>query len=266
VRIAKADLVPTDHNLQGRYRDFPELERACETFCERVNTREHRVTRRAPALMLAEERAHLHPLPALPHMVCFGQTRRVSWQSTISVEGAIYSVPHQLAAERVWVRSDGAELVIVHAEDPRGPREVARHELTSPGKPSIQDEHYPPRPSGALNRKPRARCAEEAAFLGLGKGAERWLLEAGAQGATRIRRKMAEAVDLAKLHDPEQVQRALACCADAGRFGEGDLAAILAHQTNDGDGATVIPFPAAKTAAEEHTLQRSTRSWEGFGR
>jgi hypothetical protein len=181
------------------------------------------------------------------------------------VEGAIYSVPHQLAAERVWVRSDASELVVVHAEDQRGPREVARHELTTPGKPSIKDEHYPPRPPGALNRKPRARSGEEAAFLGLGKGAERWLLEAGAQGVARVRRKMAEAVDLAKLHDPEQVGRALAACADAGRFGEGDLAAILAHQTNE-DGATVIPFPAAKTAAEEHTLQRSTQAWEGFGR
>jgi hypothetical protein len=113
VRIAKADIVPTDHNLRARYRDFAELERACEAFCEKVNTHEHRVTRRAPALMLAEERAHLHPLPDLAHTVCFGETRRVSWQSTVSVAGAIYSVPHQLAAERVWVRSDGQELVRV---------------------------------------------------------------------------------------------------------------------------------------------------------
>jgi hypothetical protein len=57
------------------------------------------------------------------------------------------------------------------------------------------------------------------------------------------------------------VERALAACADAGRFGEGDLAAILARQENV---ARVIPFPA-KAAIEEHTLQRSTRSWEGFG-
>lgn len=262
VKIAKADLVPTDHNLRGAYRDFGELERACEAFCEKVNTREHRVTRRPPALMLAEERAHLHPLPDLAHTVCFGETRRVSWQSTISVAGAIYSVPHQLAAERVWARSDGAELVVVHAEGSRGPREVARHALTSPGKPSINDEHYPPRPAGALARKPRARSTEEAAFLALGDGAERWLVKAAAQGVARIRRKMAEAVDLSKLHGGEQVARALAACAEAERFGEGELAAILAAQQ---DGARVIAFPV-KTATDEHTLQRSTRSWEGFGR
>ncbi len=53
VRIAKADLVPTEHNLRPAYADFAALGAACEAFCERVNTREHRVTRRAPAVMLA---------------------------------------------------------------------------------------------------------------------------------------------------------------------------------------------------------------------
>lgn len=75
-----------------------------------------------------------------------------------------------------------------------------------------------------------------------------------------MRRKLAEAVDLAKLHGSEDVEHALAACAAAGRFGEGDLAAILAHQQT----ATVIAFPTR--ASEDQTLQRSTRSWEGFGR
>src|SRR5512144_1171619 len=96
VRIAKADLVSTDHNLRGAYRDFAELEAECESFCERVNTREHRVTRRPPAVMLVEERERLHRLPRVPHTVCFGETRKVKWSSTISVGGAIYSVPSKL--------------------------------------------------------------------------------------------------------------------------------------------------------------------------
>jgi transposase len=260
VRIAKADLVPTDHNLRPAYADFAQLERACEEFGERVNAREHRVTRRAPALMLAEEKVRLHPLPAMPHTVCFGQTRRVSWQSTISVGGALYSVPSVLVDERVWARVDGAELVVVHADSPQGPREVARHELTTPGKPRIREEHYPPRPAGAIERRPRARSADERAFLGLGPGAEAWLVKAAAQGATRVRRKMAEAVDLAKLRGSAEVSDALAACAEAGRFADGDLAAILAHQ----GAGTVIPVPA--TASEERSLQRSTQAWEGFGR
>ena len=137
VRIAKADLVPTDHNLRDAYGSFAELEQACAEFCERVNTREHRITRRAPAVMLAEERGRLHRLPAMAHTVCFGETRKVSWQSTISVGGALYSVPSTLVDERVWARADGAELVVVHADGAEGPREVARHALTTPGRPSI---------------------------------------------------------------------------------------------------------------------------------
>jgi transposase len=258
VRIAKADLVPTEHNLRGEYSDFGELEAACVELGDRVNTREHRVTRRAPAVMLAEERARLHRLPAMAHTVCFGQTRKVSWQSTISVGGALYSVPSTLVDERVWARSDGDELVIVHADAPDGPREVARHRLTTPGRPSIHDEHYPPRPVGALERRPRAQSADEQTFLAIGTGAERWLVAAAAAGATRLRRKLAEAVALAKLHGNDDVDEALAVAADAGRFGDGDLAAILAHRD-----ARVIEFPAR--ASEQQSLQRSTRSWEGFG-
>jgi transposase len=261
VRVAKADLVPTDHNLRDEYSDFAELEGACEQWMAEVNTRAHRVTRRPPLEMLAEEHEHLHRLPRLPHTLCFGQTPRVGWQSTISVGGALYSVPSELVDERVWARVDGQDLIVVHVDGPAGPREVARHRLTTPGRPSINDAHYPLKPAGALERRPKARSVEERAFLALGDGAERWLVAAAAAGAGRVRRKMAEAIDLAKLHGKDQVDRALATCAQAGRFAERDLEAILAHQQRT---ATVIPLPLR--ASDDVSLQRSTRSWDGFGR
>jgi len=161
----------------------------------------------------------------------------------------------------VWARSDGERLIVVHVDGHLGPREVARHPLTTPGRPSIQDEHYPPRPEGALERRPRARTEEERAFLALGDGAEAWLVKAAAAGAQRLRRKMAEAIDLSKLHGILEVERALAACAQAGRFGDGDLASILTHQQQSG--GELIPFPAR---SEEHSLPSSTRSWEGIGR
>lgn len=260
MRIAKADLVPTDHNLRAQYASFAELEAACEAFCERVNARQHRITRRAPAEMLLEERSRLHPLPEVPHTLSFGETRRVSWQSTISLGGAIYSVPSELLDERVWARTEGDELIVVHADAPQGPREVARHALTTPGKPRISDEHYPPRPPGALERRPRAQSAEEAEFLRIGEGAAQWLVKAAAAGTARVRRKMAEAVDLAKLHGSEALDEALQAAAHAERFAEGDLASILAHART----AEVIEFP--RRAVERSTLQRSTAAWEGFGR
>jgi transposase-like protein len=260
VKIAKADLVPTDHNLRPAYRSFAELEAACEAFMAEVNTRAHRATLEPPVIRLAAEHEHLHRLARVPHTMCFGETRKVNWQSLISVGGAQYSVPHELVDQRVWARSDGEQLIVVHVDGHLGPREVARHPLSTPGRPSICEEHYPPRPQGALERRPRARTDEERAFLTLGDGAEAWLIKAAAAGAQRVRRKMGEAIDLAKLHGTDQVDRALKACADAGRFGDGDLASVLVHQQAGGE---LILFP---TRSEEHSLQRPTRSWEGLGR
>ena len=70
---------------------------------------------------------------------------------------------------------------------------------------------------------------------------------------------MAEAVDLAKLHGTGPVNEALERCASYGRFGDGDLASILAHQQQAGE---LIPFPAR---SEEHSLQRSTRAGRCWG-
>ncbi len=77
VKVAKADLVPTDTNLRPEYGSFAELEQACEEFMAQVNARVHRVTRRVPAGMLAEETARLHRVPDEPHTVVFGLARKV---------------------------------------------------------------------------------------------------------------------------------------------------------------------------------------------
>ncbi|MDA8067063.1 MAG: IS21 family transposase [Actinomycetota bacterium] len=260
VRIAKADIVPTDHNLRDGYADWQALERACQEFMADVNTRPHRATREAPVVLLAQEHEHLHPVPRVGHTLCFGQARTVSPQSTIQVGDAVYSVPHTLIGQRVWARADAEQMVIVHVEADSGPQEVARHRLTTPGRPSIDDRHYPPRPAGALARVPRGRTSEERAFLEIGEGAERWLKRACAEGVARIHRKMAEAVALSKLHGAGPVNDALLRCASYGRFSDGDLASVLAHQQTKT--ADVIPL----RVSEDHSLQASTRRWEGLGR
>jgi len=254
VRIAKADLVPTDANLLDDYRSWAELVDACEAFTAEVNGRAHRVTRRSPVEMLAEEQLRLHRLPEVGFTACFGETRRVSWTSTISYGGVAYSVPHTLADQVVWARVTGDELVITHLAG-RGATEVARHALSTPGHPMIDDAHYPPRPAGPLNRVPKATNAAEAAFLALGDGARVWLIEAGASGASRVKVKMAEAVELAALHSAERVDWALGQAATFGRFGEGDVASILAAH----------PAGTSRRAGEHHSLQDGTNSWEGFG-
>jgi len=133
VRVAKADLVPTDANLLDEYSSWAELVDACEEFMVELNGRPHRATRRPPIEMLAEERERLHRLPEAAYTAAFGETRKVSWSATISFGGVVYSVPHTLADETVWARVEGEDLVVTHVAG-RGAVEVARHRLSTPGR------------------------------------------------------------------------------------------------------------------------------------
>ena len=259
VRVAKADLVPTDANLLAAYADWAALEAACEAFCVEINARAHRVTRRAPVEMLAEERHRLHRLPEHPWTAAFGETRTVGCpQPMVQLEWCLYSVPSRLAGETVWVRRRGEAVIITHV-GPDGPVEVARHQVTTPGTPRVDDAHFPPAPEGPLNRTPVPGNAAEAEFLAIGVGAALWLKEAGAAGATRVRAKMADAVALAKLSGVEAVNWALGHAAIYGRFADGDVASILAHRAS----ATIGD---ARQASEDHSLQSGTGAWTGFGR
>ena len=138
-----------------------------------------------------------------------------------------YSVPHTLADETVRARIDGDHIVVVHCAS-SGPVEVARHQRSTPGHPMIDDAHYPPRPTGPLGRQPKPASAAEAEFLAIGDGAHTWLVEAASAGTSRIKTKMAQAVDPARLHGHTRVDWALGHAATYGRFADGDPASILA--------------------------------------
>ena len=254
VRVAKADLVPTDANLRGGYASWGELVDACEAWMAGINCREHRGTRRAPAEMLVEEQHRLHRLPEAPYTAVFGETRRVSPSATVSFGAVTYSVPHTLADETVWVRVDGDQVVAVHCAS-SGPIEVARHQRSTPGHPMIDDAHYPPRPPGPLARRPKPTSAAEAEFLALGEGARLWLVEAASAGTSRIKVKMSQAVDLARLHGQIRVDWALGHAATYARFTDGDLASILAAH----------PLGDRHTAGEDHSLQPGTAAWGRLG-
>lgn len=260
VKVAKRDIVPTEANLVETYPNFAALVAACEFFCEKVNAREHRETGRAPVDMLREEVAHLHLLPVEAHTSALGETRVVGDDQTVRFGSVRYSTPDGHQGAEVWCRVVGEELVIV-ARGAKGLVEAARHHLSTPGNPQIVDAHYPRHPGGNGPRPPRIRPKTEAevAFCALGEGATRWLVEAAAVGAARVRTKMAQAVELAALVGRERVEEALGLAAVAGRFGDGDLASILDHLAEGRAGLELI------TADEAHSSQPGTGSWNGFG-
>ena len=171
-----------------------------------------------------------------------------------------YSTPPGHVGAKVWCRVVGDELAIV-GRTAVGLAEIARHQLSTPGNPRVLDAHYPHHPGGNQPRtpKPRPRTLAEVAFLGLGEGAHRWLVEAGAAGATRVRSKMARAVELATVVGVERVDEALGLAAVAGRFAEHDLASILDHLATSGMPADVV------TADEAHSVQPGTGSWGRLG-
>jgi transposase len=275
VKIAKADLVPTEANLLEEYRSFAGLAAACEEFCQVVNGRVHRETCAVPAQRLQIERTRLHRPPEAPHTAALGETRVVNTDQTIRFGNVRYSTPPGLVGAEVWVRADGDEMVVVAdlaalplrpdwaGPGPLGLAEVARHKLSVPGNPRIDLAHYPghPQQPDGSPRPPRIQPATqaEAAFLAIGDGARAWLTEAAAAGATRIRAKMAEAVELAALAGTAAVDAALGTAAVAGRFGDGDLLSIAGYQAA-GNAAGPVTI-----ADEAYSAQPGTSAWAGFG-
>jgi transposase len=256
VKLSKADLVPTDTNLRPEYGSFAELEQACEAFIAQVNARVHRVTRRVPAEMLAEERIRLHRVPDEPHTVVFGLARKVPVNTPmVSFDHGQYSVPQHLLGEQVWVRVHGVgadeQVVVVHNTG-RGPVEVARHSRATPGSPQINEDHF----GGPSDKQPgqyrvRPRNDAEREFLAIGDGAHVWLSEACAAGTGKIRAKMDAAVTMAKVAGNPRVDWALGHAAVNGRFGYKDLASILnAH-----------PPTTTLQAGESRSLAQGTSSW-----
>ncbi|MCI0144127.1 IS21 family transposase, partial [Arthrobacter bambusae] len=261
VKLAKADLVPKDTNLRADYTSFAELEAACEVFMDEVNNREHRVTRRKPCAVLAEEAPRLHRIPQTAHTVAFGLSRTVAENTPmVTFENAQYSVPSHLLGARVFVRAHGTgpgEQVVIVNHGPGGPVEVARHGRARPGSPAINDEHFP----GTRTRIPgdyavKARSADEAEFLAIGEGARTWLVEAAAAGTARMNVKMAEAVTLAKIAGTETVDRALGDAALHGRFAHQDLASILNAN---------IRRTTTHAADETRSLTQGTGAWAAMG-
>ena len=261
VKVAKADLVPTSANLLDEYRSFADLAAACVAFCATVNGRVHRETARRPADLLAIERGHLHVLPAEPYTAALGLTRTVEPDQTIRLGSVRYSTPRAFVGAPVWVRVAGDEIVIV-ARTEAGLAEIARHARSTPGRPQIDDAHFPDHPAGRGTHSPRPRPVDpaESAFLALGAGAHAWLIEAAATGASRVRATMARAVELAALVGRERVEVALASAAAAQRFAEADLPSILDHLAGREPGQVLTG------ADEAFSVQPGTSAWASLGR
>ena len=169
VKLAKADLVPTAANLLGEYASFAALEAACAAFCEQVNARPHRVTRRAPAEMLGRRAGPAAPGPGLPVHRGAGRDPPGGRDVAGVVRGRPVLGPAPArGAGRARPPARGARSsssTPACKARPRSPATSSRRRAAR----AWTTAHYPPAPPGALNREPKARTAAEAEFLAIGR-------------------------------------------------------------------------------------------------
>ena len=253
MKLAKANLVPTAANLLGEYASFTALEAACSAFCEQVNARPHRVTRRAPAEMLGDERARLHPVPAFPFTAALGVTRRADAMSLVSFEGGRVLGPAP-------ARGAGRARPPARGPGRHRPRRPAR-----PGRGGPPPRHVAGQPApggGALPACP-ARGAEpraEAPHRGRGGVPRHRAGRRPVAGRGRRGRSLPGPVQDGPGRPARRpartgpVDRALGQAAAAGRFADSDLSSVLAHQ------ASAAPGEPSR-AGESRTLAQGTGGW-----
>nr|WP_202878743.1 IS21 family transposase [Ornithinimicrobium ciconiae] len=139
VKIAKADLVPTEANLGEQYASFSELEAACGEFMAKVNGRKHRESARIPEQALAVERSRLHTLPSAPHTMALGLARTVGTDQTIRYNSVRYSTPPGWSVPRCGSASPGpsssSSLTWPRYRSPRPGRTGGPGWSRSPGTP-----------------------------------------------------------------------------------------------------------------------------------
>jgi transposase len=98
-----------------RFTDIDNLNEQAKAWCDRLNQKVHRTTRRVPMDLWVEE--HLSPLPGDGGWHRFGaEERKVSWDGFVSYDGVLYGLPSHppVAGSVVLVRERHRTLSMYH--------------------------------------------------------------------------------------------------------------------------------------------------------
>lgn len=202
-----------------------------------ANVRLHDTTRRRPAEMLAEEQAHLLPLPANGYDCSVTQNVRANALCRVNFDGNRYSVPAACASRPLVLHRYPDRLLFYHDH-----QMVADHVRSyDRGQPITNPEHEKP----LLEQRRRARGqALLRDFLALAPAAvefHRGLCHRQVHATVHLRRIMA----LVQVHSRNAVAEALADACDLHAF-HGDYVAGLLEQRR-----RVLP-PAGRIRLTRH--------------
>ena len=183
--------------------DFSLLKPATQVWLETIaNVRIHGETHQRPVDLFQQERAQLHPVPAVPYDVGTVHSMRASSRFRVTHETNRYSVPAEYASRLLTVKVYPDRLCIYHETTL-----IARHTRCYDRHQDIED---PDHPKALLAQRRNAREQKLLGrFLTLSPHAEAYY-QALAQRRLNPRHHVQKIVALSEIYGIEAVTRAMA--------------------------------------------------------
>jgi transposase len=186
------------------FRDLADLNAQAQAWRDSfANQREHRVTRKIPALLVAEERPHLLPLGE-PYDTDEVRSVVVPPAFRVAFDGNRYSVPWRLVGKPLTLRADAESVTLWY-----GTHRVARHARC--WRRGV-DVVHPAHADGLVTTKPGTQAHWQVeAVQALGPAARHYL-ECIRAGTRSLRAELDHLLLLTTLYGPAAVEAALAAC------------------------------------------------------
>ena len=184
------------------FRDLADLNAQAQAWRDGIaNQREHRVTRKIPALLAAAERLHLLPLHD-PYDTDEVRSVLVRPSCRVPFDGNRYSVPWRLVGKPLTLRADVDTVTCWYATHP-----VARHpRCWQRGQDIVNPAHA----QGLLATKPGARAQWQVQAVAQLGPAARQYLDVIRAGTRSLHTELDHLLLLATVYGPTAVEAALA--------------------------------------------------------
>ena len=246
--------------LAGRtFYDDTDLDEECVAWLHRVNAeRPSDATEQLPATLLAVERPHFKPLPAVAHDYGIFDSVLVTRESLVTIATNRYSVPAHLVGQALTARLhqeridlfQGAECVASH------PRHRGRHARV------VVPAHF----EAVFAVKPRARVMVYRDWVvGLSEGAAAYVSLLCQKRYAEMDTQITALYDLAQRVGRTEFLAALDLAAEQGSVGVEYLRALLAAPVPSAqrtDGGTT--FPRLRAVPSQREVERDLASYEAY--
>ena len=223
------------------FTDFADLKSQCADWLESTaNAREHRTTRKVPALIFeSEEREHLLEVNPHPFETDEVSSREVGPQYHLTYDTNQYSVPWTLVGMVVTVRVDDESIRFYYGGKPvsHHPRSYLKHKVFT--NPAHQE--------GLLERKPGAdhHVWQVSLVRQAGANLERYL-KLVSSGQRSLRSEVRRLVALITIYGAEVVNVAVGGLLSRGVVGVENLELLLKAQGANEQAPTPLEFQSPK--------------------